>query len=310
MDERRTASTPNNEPARRLRFVRPVRIPRSAGSLLAVVAAALAFGWWFLGPSAAEERAEDRRRAELRAWETPRGKELRAATDPHFQLSQRIAQCIGLNLMDGNQPFSNFMAFWMWPQPNGSISAPGQPTAERPPLLNTYQQGLVYLSAATSTARGDAAAELSEHSALAIMLQWVSVCLGALATILVTIKSTAGGDAPWGKVAGWLAVICSGVVTIVTGMNAFYGSGEAAARAQRSLFQLRELHHDMAFAVVTARDVCQDLDVRNPELPDVRDLRAFSARFTSAMQTSYAPAPGTQPGDGGAGSKQGFPGTR
>jgi hypothetical protein len=267
----------------------------------------LQIGWWSLTPSERVASVEQTAIEAANAWRTPRGEELQSAQDEHFQVSERIANCFSITLTNSEQTFSNFIAFSMWPQPSGGIRAPGTPGAAPPPPLNSYQRSLVYLSDAISRARGDAAAALSKHSTRANWLQWASVIIGALVTILVSVKAIVPANNSWSTPVGVLAIVFSALGTACAGMIAFYGSGESVARTQRTLIQLRELHRDMAFAVVSTRDMCRDVDVRQGDLPEIRDLRAFAARFNSALQTSSPASAGTQQGNAAPGPQTNIP---
>jgi len=127
--------------------------------------------------------------------------------------------------------------------------------------LSGYQQAILFLSDAIGRARLAAASESANDKPDMRMLGWVSVVIGAIATLLVTIKSSMTAPQPnqkWMRVMfygiGIIAIMLSGTVTALTSIKQFYDPSRSYKISNAALMELQRLHKTVALDFVGSSD--------------------------------------------------------
>jgi hypothetical protein len=230
-------------------------------------------------------------------WLTPAGNELVLVRAQHFYVALPISRCLkGVDLTStGNIPGPVGAAFMLDLQPNGEIQwNPAGPTPEL--ALNNYQNSVLYLSDAISRARMQVANVTGDSKEKMVMYQWTLIVIGAITTILISIKSMSNERTPVYLTIGILAIIFSALGTACSSIIAFDSPVETYSRNERALLQLRQLHTDLAAEVVSANDPCKPMDINKPDDSKVKRLKDFSARLTGILNASSGAGGSSAPG--------------
>jgi hypothetical protein len=138
------------------------------------------------------------------------------------------------------------------------------------------------------------------------LLQITLVVIGAITTILISIKSIShpGTNATSGPyfAIGIAAIVFSSLGTAVAALNSFYHPRELYLESDHSLLALRQLHSDVV-AYVTSntdlehRDKCLAINLKDRDDPKRKQLQRWTDRFgvivagigSSAAQSSTRP---------------------
>jgi hypothetical protein len=126
--------------------------------------------------------------------------------------------------------------------------------------LSNFQRAAIYLSDAIARARFESALNASANHMDMFWFQLFIVLIGAVTTILISIKSITNDDQskrylPSGFffAIGIIAIATTAIGTAASALNAFYGPRENYLKSERNLAALRQLHAEIAVAVASAR---------------------------------------------------------
>ena len=252
-----------------------------------------------------------------RGWGTPAGEELVHARAQHFYIALPISRCfkgvdvtreyvppmVGASLMLDLQP----AGYIQWQNVDNSFG----PTSEV--ALTNYQSSVLYLSDAIRRARMRAAALTADNKDRAVRYQWALIIIGAITTVLISIKSMSNERTPVYITVGILAIIFSALGTACSSIIAFQNPGDIYARSERALVLLRELHMDLAVEAVSADDPCEPMNRSKPDDSKVKGLKDISSRLTGILNNLSAvgasgqnpPTSSGGPGIGGRSSTAG-----
>ena len=197
------------------------------------------------------------------SWHTPAGEELIRANSEHYYVAFDIAQCFGAIAADfaWRQGPSDRIAipFMLGLGPNGENTWSGLGEFTNVKLTN-YQRSILTLSSAISSARTQLAAAAAANETTRYLLQVSIIIIGALTTILVSIKSIIDKNATYSMQIGILAVVFSAGGTALSSLNSFVGPSESFATAERALIQARQLQLDLGLFVAQQKDICAEFD--------------------------------------------------
>jgi hypothetical protein len=122
--------------------------------------------------------------------------------------------------------------------------------------LTTIDIGVLYLSQAISARRSILAAATAQAQSAMDGWKWAAILVGAITTILVSIKSVIEPTGPIAKkvlfIVGLLAITFSAAGTATSALQSSFGSQEAFANNARALGDLRQLHAQIATGVAQA----------------------------------------------------------
>lgn len=173
--------------------------------------------------------------------------------------------------------------------------------------LSNFQRAAIYLSDAIARARFENALNASANFRDMYWFQLFIVLIGAVTTILISIKSITDEDQskrylPGGFffTIGILAIVTSATGTAASGLNAFYGPRENYLKSERNLAALRQLHGEIAVAVASTRksDKCGEFRMSDAGGQDdsagssasnsqyAKWVQDWTARFGAIVNTS------------------------
>jgi hypothetical protein len=197
---------------------------------------------------------------------------------PDVDLTGNLPATIVASLMLGLEPTGELM----WPDAEELVGSKPAPKLE----LNNYQASILVLSDAISRARMQIASIVADSKAKMEFYQWTLIILGAITTILVSIKSMSNERTPVFVVIGVLAIISSALGTACSGIISFYSPNDTYVRSERALLQLRQLHTDLSFEVASAVALCKPINSENPDDLKTKSLKDLSTRLTEILHTS------------------------
>jgi hypothetical protein len=237
------------------------------------------------------------------AWHTPAGEELIRATTDHFIIAIPLSKCFkGVDLsLNGSDQIAGqvSLAFLLGLQPNGEQSWGTSPSSAPDIQLNNYQRTILYISQSISRARGELASSAAQNQSSMISYQFLIIILGAMTTILVSIKSMSQGNTKPYFVIGILAVVFSASGTAMSSINSFVGPSEAYVRSERALLQLRQLHMDLELLIAEDKNVCKEFDAESLNDTRAKKIADIAGRLKEIVgQTgiaSNASSSGTTP---------------
>jgi len=129
-----------------------------------------------------------------------------------------------------------------------------------------YLLAAIDLSFEIGQARVDLAREQVLEDISMQVFAWVGVLVGALTTILISVKSMMTTDRmPMQFSIGAAAIVFAALGTAVAGLNSFYTPKIAYDRTTRSLATLRQLHEELATGMMREQQasLCQNLSWPN-----------------------------------------------
>jgi hypothetical protein len=223
------------------------------------------------------------------SWQSPGGKELTWGAGVHYVIAAPIAKCFKIDIMKSTLPVTVAGTLLLGLQPNGSEiwSGRGFDEQKKDPEtsidLNNYQLNIILLSDAIERARMQTAESAASNRSRMELYQWVLIGIGAITTILISIKSILPASARGFVTVGILAIIFSAFGTACSSIVSFYGPSEAFARSDRALGQLRQLHADLSFAVANSTDLCTP--TKDEADPRAKIIKDFSTRFGEIVTT-------------------------
>jgi len=227
-----------------------------------------------------------------RAWQTPEGKELTSAKAQHFFIAVPIARCFQRVDLSDNRAGSVSVALMLGLHPLGYHEWDKGESAGANPApvlnLNNYQASVLILSDAVSRARMQIAGIVASSKTRMERYQLALIIIGAMTTILISVKSIANEKTRGYVTIGILAIVFSALGTACASINAFYSPSDTYARSERALLQLRQLHTDLSLAVASADDLCKPMDSQAPNDLKTKSLKDFSTRLTEILNGSGA----------------------
>ena len=268
-----------------------------AGRLLVPV---LAFLFAFAAASAADilvsgtdgKPALADEKPDLEAWQTPQGKELIAANTQHFYIALPISHCTKDADLALHPPHPTVRAkLLLFLQPDGQYRVWDKPDGTKAPEINltNFQNAVIYLSATISQARLQTAAVAADSKRWRTWVEWTLVLVGAVTTILISIKSIANERTGVYLTIGILAIIFSALGTAGASLNAFYAPGNSYLRSEKELGQLRLLHSDVAKYVASmSENICASIDLNKSEDVHAKEVKNFSTRLGDIMTSASA----------------------
>ncbi|MGL3105338.1 hypothetical protein [Bradyrhizobium sp. BR 1432] len=190
-------------------------------------------------------------------------------------IAAAVASCSNIQDLDAQPDFIR-AALRLDTLPNGSRGY--FPSKERQSsgtlTLSNYQRAVIYLSDSITRSRVESATAANLNYSSMFWFQLAIVGIGAITTILISIKSIAPtGDSPttnnlslW---VGILAIIFSSLGTATSALNSFYGPRESYLKSERSLAGLRQLHSDIAAKIASTTlqppDKCPKFDPKDKD---------------------------------------------
>lgn len=138
-------------------------------------------------------------------------------------------------------------------------------TSQKPIELTSYHQSMLFLSDAIGRARLSAAAEASRNLPDMRWFGWVTVCISALGTLLVTVKGSMSAPkddaAPsrrfWYVSVGVAAIVISAIGTTLASVKQFYDPARTYKTSEAARLELRKLHTKVAFEFVRDLDLAR-----------------------------------------------------
>jgi hypothetical protein len=183
--------------------------------------------------------------------------------------------------------------------------------------LTNFQRATIFLSDATSRARIETAVSAAENYRTMFWFQLAIVGLGAITTILISVKSISNAQTRknqnWYFWIGIFAIIFSAVATATSALNSFYGPREAYYKSGRSLSALRQLHADIVARVASTTDTehpenCPKFDPTKKDDENGKLVQDWTTRLGAIVggaetgsSTPQGGATTTSPGGGGQG---------
>ncbi len=168
---------------------------------------------------------------------------------------------------------------------------PPEPSASAPaPQVDTpsYMLGAVVLSNDIGRARVALAGKVSADNAWMQVFEWAMVLIGAITTVLISIKSIMTSRSPAFTVIGIGAIIFSTFGTSIAGINSFYGPRSIYEQDQRTLTNLRDLQSQIASGITRERGLCRSWTnpTRDWRFVQLRKLAEQYEAITSTEQVS------------------------
>lgn len=213
--------------------------------------------------------------------------EWQAAYTEHYYLALPISRCFpGVDLLTGHSSQQINMPLMIGLQTDGSYKFGEVQSAPPAMHLNNFQTSLIYLSDAVSRARLAAAVETGSSRQRMNFYEWLLVIIGAITTILISIKSMANEQTGRYVVIGVLAIVFSALGTAGASLNAFFSPNDAYAKSERTLLQLRKLHADMtAYVAAHTDDLCKSMNADGADEPKTKTMRDFWDRYSQIVNT-------------------------
>jgi len=163
-------------------------------------------------------------------------------------------------------------------------------------VLSNYQRAALYLSDSITRGRIESATNASVNYSNMFWFQIAIVSIGAITTILISIKSIAPADNAPTAVSlslwvGILAIIFSSVGTATSALNSFYGPRESYLKNERSLASLRQLHSDIAVQVASVTDAehpdkCPRLDPARKDDPYSKQIQDWTNKLGAILNAT------------------------
>jgi hypothetical protein len=266
---------------------------------LGICALALAIGLAKFGYDAVKPSTSEKSRT-LEAQFTRIGpaafQEWRLATGDHEIIAAAAAACTKIADLDS---LPNYIRAQLRLDllPNGSIGqSPFDENTRKEPkqfALSNYMRAAIYLSDSISRGRIESAATASDNYSSMFWFQLAIVGIGAITTILISIKSIAPPDSPGKAISlslwvGILAIIFSSIGTATSALNSFYGPRESYLKSERSLSALRQLHSEIAAKIASSTDPdkCPKLNPASKDDPYGKQIQDWTTRLGGILNAS------------------------
>lgn len=241
---------------------------------------------------------ESPKTAALRDMETKNPatvQEWQLASADHEIIAAAVAACSKIFDLE-TQPDFVRAELRMDTRPDGSrfghYADPAQKSSAELNLTN-YQRAAIYLSDSIMRGRIEAATSANVNYSSMFWFQLAIVGIGAITTILISIKSIApaGNSSATTNLSLWvgiLAIIFSSVGTATSALNSFYGPRESYLKSERSLAALRQLHSDIAAKVTSATDPdnCPKMDAANKDDPHAKQVQDWATKLGAILNST------------------------
>jgi hypothetical protein len=181
--------------------------------------------------------------AALQEWQTARA--------DHQAIVFAVVPCLQLATLSG-QPGPLSSELLLTVPPTGEYQrhlTVNQDTSYTTLKMTSFHRAAIYLSHAVARARVEAMGSAYDSYSRMQYFQIATVIIGAITTILISIKSTSIDNTRLSLLIGILAIIFSSVGTATSALNSFYSPREGYIKNQKSLSVLRKLHMDIATTV-------------------------------------------------------------
>jgi hypothetical protein len=275
-----------------------------AGAILIGVGAIVAASWLFFGGhDRARGRTTDRADAAYHEW--------RLASADHKNVAESVAACSGIGTLAG-QPAYIRDELRLDVLPDGKHFQPasandpkaGEPrdAASTPKALaefsmSNYARTAIYLSDSIVRARIESANNAASSHSTMLWFQWSIVIIGALTTILISLKSIVTSDDALKRLSfhiGIAAILLSSIGTATAGLNSFFGPRESYLKAERSLASLRQLHSDIAVQIAAIREPpgkqdrreCPSFDPAAKDDPLAKQVQDWKTKLNAIANSS------------------------
>jgi len=217
--------------------------------------------------------------------------EWRLAASRHYFIAQAISRCyteidLTVSTLPDNaittSPIIN-AAFLLGLQPNGTYEfgsgSSGAPPGFKP--LSSYHNALIHLSDGVAGYRVRFATNVARQRSRMDLAVWAIAIIGAIATILISVKSVLNHQAHGYTAIGIFAIVFSAIGTSASSLNSFYAPYDKYTRSEQALLQLRHLHYDINDYI--ARRIndkqCKDDQDLEPQSAHAREIKDYSDRF-------------------------------
>jgi hypothetical protein len=167
--------------------------------------------------------------------------------------------------------------------------------------MTSFHRAALYLSNAVARARIEAMGSAHDSYSRMQSFQIATVILGAVTTILISIKSTSIDNTRLSLLIGILAIIFSSVGTGTSALNSFYSPREGYIRNQKSLSVLKKLHVEIATTVSSQAEFDTCTATTEESSKKVKEWSARLGRLLDDSETATAPHSGGQMTPGTAG---------
>jgi Protein of unknown function (DUF4231) len=181
--------------------------------------------------------------AALQEWQTARA--------DHQAIVFAVVPCLQLATLSGQPgPLSSELLLTMLPTgENQRHLTANHDTPYTTLKITSFHRAAIYLSHAVARARVEAMGSAHDSYSRMQYFQIATVIIGAITTILISIKSTSIDNTRLSLLIGILAIIFSSVGTATSALNSFYSPREGYIKNQKSSSVLRKLHMDIATTV-------------------------------------------------------------
>lgn len=266
---------------------------------LAICALALAIGLAKFGYDSIKSETSTKPRsleAQLSRVGPAAVQEWRLATADHEIIAAAAAACTKIVDLDS---LPNYIRAQLRLDllPNGSIGqSPFDENTRKEPkefVLSNFMRAAIYLSDSISRGRIVSAATANDNYSTMFWFQLAIVGIGAITTILISIKSIAPTDNSGKAISlslwvGIFAIIFSSIGTATSALNSFYGPRESYLKTERSLSALRQLHSEIAakIASTTDADKCPRLNPANKDDPYGKQIQDWTTRLGGILNSA------------------------
>ncbi len=188
--------------------------------------------------------------------------------------------------------------------PNGwhgpATPKPAQPESDQPALTleaPSYLLASIILINDIGRSRVDVAGNTARDNAWMQVFEWALVLIGAITTVLISIKSISADRGTAFTAVGIGAIIFSTLGTSVAAVNSFYSPRTTYEHDQRTLADLRNLHLQLATGIAREGNLCTSWVhwSRDWRFARIKALTDQYASITDASRVGGLPAEG----DGG-----------
>ncbi|HXN67582.1 MAG TPA: hypothetical protein VN926_07995 [Bradyrhizobium sp.] len=262
-------------------------------AIIGIAFTAAHFGYDYLKSAGS---AKSRTAAEWSKISPAAVQEWRLATADHEIIAAAVAACSKIFDL-GAQPDFVRAELRLDTLPDGRrSSASDQQQKGGNLVLSNYQRAAVYLSDSITRGRIESATNANENYSNMFWFQIAIVSIGAITTILISIKSIAPADNAPTAVSlslwvGILAIIFSSVGTATSALNSFYGPRESYLKNERSLASLRQLHSDIAVKITSVTDAehpdkCPKLDPAKKDDPYSKQVQDWTSKLGAILNAA------------------------
>jgi hypothetical protein len=182
---------------------------------------------------------------------------------------------------------------------------PGAETSKVEVETPSYMLAAIILSNEIGRSRVDVAGNKTRDNAWTQIIEWALVLIGAITTVLISIKSLTAERSSVFTAIGIAGIIFSTLGTSLAAINSFYSPRSIYERDERTLSNLRSLHLQLVNGLTREPDLCQSWDNRGQDWRFVR-IKSLADRYVviaSAVETGQLATDGEGMADlGGTGT--------